>query len=157
MEVVGAVASIVTLVALAKEVWNLCSDLLHNYQDAPKELVRLSNQASLICLELECISRSQRAHGLTSSLTNEESWIFQQSLGTAKTSLAAIYRSYQRYRGDKTRTSSRIAWTLFDRKSVEEHLLHLQKTETSLCVILQVINMYVVAVHTGQSYVEQRF
>jgi hypothetical protein len=153
MEVVGAVASIVTLAALAKEVWNLSSDLLHNYQDAPKELVRISNQTSLICLELECISQSQKAHGLTSSLTFEEAWIFQRSLGAAKTSLAAICRSCQRYPSDKMRTSSRIAWTLFDRKTVEEHLLHLQKTETSLCVILQVVNMYVVAVHAEKSYV----
>ncbi|OAL47298.1 ankyrin [Pyrenochaeta sp. DS3sAY3a] len=141
MEVVGAVASIVTLVALAKEVWTLSSELLHNYHEAPKELVRISNQTSLICLELECVSQSQKADGLTSSLTNEEAWIFQQSLSAAKTSLATIRRSCQRYPSDKKRTSSRIAWTLFDRKTVEEHLLHLQKTETSLCVILQVVSM----------------
>jgi hypothetical protein len=153
MEVVGVVASIVTLAALAKEVWNLSTDLLHNYQDAPKELVRISNQTSLICLELECISQSQKAHGLTSSLTNEEAWIFQLSLGAARASLAAICRSCQRHPSDKKRMSSRIAWTLFDRKTVEEHLLHLQKTETSLCVILQVVNMYVVAVHPEKSYV----
>ncbi|KAH7068628.1 ankyrin repeat-containing domain protein [Paraphoma chrysanthemicola] len=141
MEVVGAVASIVTLAALAKEVWTLSSDLLHNYQDAPKELVRISNQAALICLELKCISQSHKSHDLTSSFTNEEAWIFQQSLRAAKTSLAAICHSCQRHSSDESRASSRIAWTLFDRKTVERHLQHLQQTETSLCVILQVINI----------------
>ena len=154
MEVVGAVASIITLAGLAKEVWTLSTDLLRNYQNAPKELVRISNQTSLILLELECISQSKNTHGLASLFTNEEAWIFQQSLSAAKTSLAAIYCSSQQNLRDRNRMSSRIAWTFFDRKTVEDHLIHLQRTETSLCVILQVINMYVIAVHARKPVVQ---
>ncbi|ORY16252.1 ankyrin repeat-containing domain protein [Clohesyomyces aquaticus] len=141
MEVVGTVASIVTLAALAKELWALSVNLLHSYHDAPQELLRVSNQTSLILLELECIRRSQKEGCISSLLTNEEAWIFQQSLIAAKTSLAAIYRSCERYASNKKRATGRIAWTLFDRKAADEHLVHLQRTETSLGVVLQVINI----------------
>lgn len=144
MEVVGAVASIVTIAALAKEIWTLVTNLLRDDRKAPQELFRISNQASLILLELECIAKSPFEgghHGLNDSLTTEEAWILQQSLNGAKNSLNIVLRSCQRQLRNARRASSRLAWSLFEKKIIDENLEYLHRTETSLGIVLQVMNL----------------
>ncbi|KAF2019501.1 ankyrin [Aaosphaeria arxii CBS 175.79] len=141
MEVVSAVASVTTLVALAKEIWTIAGDLVRNFQNAPKELIRISNQTSLVYLELECVNRMQQEGGFRTSLTDEETWIFQQSLTVAKNSIVSIHKDCKKYSASKCRISSRFAWTIFDSKTVDVHMAHLQRIESSITVILQVLNM----------------
>jgi hypothetical protein len=146
MEIVGAVASIVTIAGLAKEVWILATGLLRDDRSAPQELLHISNQASLILHELECITGFQREdghRGSAASITKEEAWILEQSLNAAKRSLSVLRRLCERRSRNGGSTSSRLAWALFMKKTVEEYLEQLHKTETSLGVILQVINLYV--------------
>ena len=141
MEIVGAVASIVTLVALAKEVWTLSTQLLQDCQNAPEELFRISNETFLIFRGLESISSSNQDHGLFNHLTKDEVQTLEKSLAAAKVSLETITQLHSKHTGDKKRALTRLSWSFFDHKTVKEHLVHLQRTESSLCVILHVISM----------------
>ena len=55
MEPVGAIASVVTLVGLVKEISTIADNLVRNFRNAPKEIVQSCNQISLLFLELSCI------------------------------------------------------------------------------------------------------
>jgi hypothetical protein len=80
MEPVGAIASVITLVALAKEISAIANDLMRSFRNAPKEVVQSCNQISLIFLELSCIDQMQQEGTLESLLTADELRNLMQSL-----------------------------------------------------------------------------
>jgi hypothetical protein len=144
MEVVGVIASITTLVALAKELSTITCSILHSLQHAPKELIHVANQMSLISLELECIQRAQNlANFTTSILTTEESRILDQSLKAAGTTITALHQDCKKCMQPRNRLASRISWALFDSKIVNGALQQLHNTESNLSLVIQVINTYV--------------
>jgi hypothetical protein len=142
MEVVGAVASIVTLVGLSKEIASIARDLLHGFHQAPTELVQISNHVALITLELECIDIVQQDNGQGSGiwLISAESSILQQSLTIAKNSIMTTKRECEKYAGLEPKLSTRLSWALFDSKTMNVTLDQLQKTESHLLFVLQIIN-----------------
>ena len=78
MEAVGGIASIVTIVSLAKEIPIIVDSLVRNFRKAPKEVVQSCNQISLIFLELSCINPMQQEGTLESLLTADELWTLMQ-------------------------------------------------------------------------------
>jgi hypothetical protein len=148
MEVVGAVASIITLAALTKELSTLIEALLQDVQHAPRQLVQVSNQVSLIFLELECIKQLQQDANIGFQLPGEELWILQQALTIAMNNITAIHKECEkRISVTKGRRSSRFSWALFDSKAMNGALEQLQRTESHLLFVTQVINMYVKLKH----------
>ncbi|KAF1962692.1 ankyrin [Byssothecium circinans] len=58
----------------------------------------------------------------------------------------ADMQRYTRTSGGKARVPLRISWALFDRKVVDDALSRLQRTESRLLVVLQLINMRITVV-----------
>lgn len=142
MEIVGAVASIITLVALAKEISALADILVRNVQNGPDELSHISNQISLVSLELDLLRRLEDEKDDGPLLTNEEAWILKQSLTIANHDIAAMHREYQKLAQSRFRKGSRLSWAQFDSKTSSNALKQLHRTEGHLLLVLQVINMY---------------
>lgn len=143
MEVLGAAASIVTLVALSKEISSIAKDLLHDYQQAPKALLQIHDQVTLVTLELECMNLLQQDNEQSPWLTVEETHILRQSLAVAKTSITTIKTECEKCIKAKMRLSTRLSWALFDGKTIDSALDQLQKTESRLLFVLQFLNTYV--------------
>jgi hypothetical protein len=119
-EPVGAIASIITLVALVKEISAVANDLVRNFRNAPKEVIQSCNQISLIFLELSCIGRMQQEGTLESLLTADELGTLMQPLSIAKNNITAIYKDVEectQVKAGKSMVSSRLSWALFDRKT----------------------------------------
>jgi hypothetical protein len=139
MEPVGAIASVITLVALAKEISAIANDLIRSFRNAPKEVVQSCNQISLDFLELSCIDQMQQEGTLESLLTADESRTLIQSLSIAKNNITAIYKDVEectQVKAGKSLVSSRLSWALFDRKTTVGSLEQLQRTESRLLFIL---------------------
>lgn len=140
MEVVGAFASITTILALAKGIATVADCLLRDFQDAPKELNRVSNQVSLIFLELECIKQLPNDTNIGYLLDEDECWILKQSLTIATNDITAIHEECKKYTQKKSRLSARLSWALFDSKTIDNALERLQKIESHLLFVTQIIN-----------------
>lgn len=143
MEIVGAIASVITLVALSKEVISIANELLQGFQSAPKEVTRIVEHVSLIVLKLECLSLVQHDSTLEAWLTEEESRILQQSLTVVKSNLLAIKSDCEKHVGPHSRLTTRLSWAFFDSKVVNGVLEQLHKVESHLVFILQILNAYV--------------
>ena len=141
MDVVSAVASVTTLVALTKEIVIIVGTLLRDIQDAPQELSRVSNHVSLVSLELECISRAYSLTDLGLLLTAEEVLIFKKSLTIVKSDMTALQRECEKYSRGKARLSTRVSWALLDSKTVSRCLERLHKIESHLIVVSNIIHM----------------
>ena len=148
MDVEG-IASIITLVDLAKEISVLAKALVRDVRSAPKAIAESSNHISMLVLELECIDQLQQKEYFESLFTSEEMNILIHSLSIAKNSVMAIHNDVSHYsRNDAivSRRPSRFSWALFDRTKFNNSLEQLQRTESRLLFVLQLINMYVTAV-----------
>ncbi|KAF2810704.1 ankyrin [Mytilinidion resinicola] len=149
MEPISAVASIVTLIALAKEISFLTTDLFRGLHSAPRELARLQEQTNLIVKELQCLESNANQSGIDQLLDGSEIRTLGEALKVAKCNIGAIHKECGNL-GQKSKR--RIMWVLFEKKKAEEYLMHLQKTEISLSVVLQLTNMKM----TSTAYVETK-
>jgi hypothetical protein len=127
MEPVSNVASIVTLVALAKEICVLTNDLTRGLHSAPAELARLRRQTSLIFLELQYLESEEILRGIGSLLNLSEIGVFTQALKAAKDSLSAVHDGCKVLGCQNVRAKRRLKWVLFEKKRSEEYLQHLQQ------------------------------
>jgi hypothetical protein len=104
-------ASIITLVALARELSSIIEALLKDVQHAPRQHVQVSNQVSLVFLELECIKQLQHDSNLGFQLSDKELWILKPSLTIAMNSIMAIHAECEkRMLATKGRMSPRFSW-----------------------------------------------
>jgi hypothetical protein len=149
MEVVGAVASITTLLALVKGIATIADCLLRDFHNAPKELNQVSNQVSLIFLELECIKQLPHDTDIGYLLDEEECWTLKQSLAIATNDITAIHEECKKYTQKKSRLSSRISWALFDSKTIDNALERLQRVESHLLFVTQIVTT--LAIHVCQT------
>jgi ankyrin repeat protein len=138
MEPISAVASIVTLAGLAKELSTLTINLFCGLKSAPADLARLQQKISLIVLELEFLQQSTVPPGSDHLLDTSELRVLAQSLEIARRNLQAIHGDCKAI---SRRPKSRVRWALFEKKKANEYLAQIQTTESTLGVILQLMNM----------------
>ncbi|KAH7064294.1 ankyrin repeat-containing domain protein [Paraphoma chrysanthemicola] len=141
MDPVSAVASITTLVALAKEIATITTDVVNGVRSAPQELAQVQNNACLIFLNLKCMETALNQADGVRALDSDEAWIWHQALTVAKHNMTFIHEEckllIQRRAGGK----SRLVWAILEKKKAEGYLSQLQHTQNSLGVILQVISV----------------
>lgn len=143
MEVLGTVAA---LVALTKDVATVSDSLVRHFRHAPKELVRLRNQISLVYLELTYLDQFDKRGMLDTLLPTEEVQLLLHAMQIARNDITAIHdelRTTSKMAAGKPPASTRLSWALFDRKSVDGALEQLERVESRLLCFLQLINLYV--------------
>lgn len=141
MEVVGTVAS---LIALTKDLAGVSDSLVRHFRDAPKEIVRLQNQSSLVLLELTYLGRLSNVELLDTVLPTEELQLMHHAIQIAKNDITSIHQSLSeraKVKVGKPPVSTRLAWALFDRKSVDDILGQLERVENRLICVLQLVNL----------------
>ncbi|KAF1977266.1 hypothetical protein BU23DRAFT_323820 [Bimuria novae-zelandiae CBS 107.79] len=125
MEFVGAVASVTTLVAVAKEVTELNIKLISGLQAAPKQFVQLQNHTCLVLLGLQSLNDITDKAGLETFLSEQELWIFYQALQTAKHDVLAIHADCTTMCRTLAPSRRRLRWTLLEEGKAEECLQQL--------------------------------
>lgn len=131
----GAVASIMTLLALTKGIATIADTLLRNLHNAPKELAQVCNQVAFIFLELECIGKLQDDQDTSHLLIDDEFWILKQALTITLNEITAIQTRCNKYIKVKTRLQSRVSWAFFDSKTIDCSLVQLRRTESHLLFV----------------------
>jgi hypothetical protein len=143
MEIVGTVAA---LIGLTKEVTAASDSLVRHFRNAPKELVQIHNQISLVLLQLAYITQFDKQDDLDTLLPTQDVQILVHAMQIAKNDILAVRKDLESYVKPKTgkpSVSTRLSWALFDRKSVEDALGQLQRVEGRLMLLLQLLNTYV--------------
>jgi hypothetical protein len=135
MEVVCAVVSITTLLALVKGIATVADCLLRDSNNAPKELTQVSNQVSLIFLELEYIKQLPNDTDIGYLVDEEDCRTLKQSLAIATNNITVIHEECKKYTQKKSRLSSRISWALFGSKTIDNALERLQRIESHLLFV----------------------
>jgi hypothetical protein len=138
MEPISAVASIVTVLALVKEISVLTADLFCGLHSAPAELARLLDQTNLIAKQLQCFERDTGQSEIDQLLDSSEISTLCQALEAAKSNISAIHKDCENL---GRRSKWRLIWTLYEKKKAGGYLKHLQNTESSLGVVLQITNL----------------
>ncbi|KAJ4348526.1 uncharacterized protein N0V89_009903 [Didymosphaeria variabile] len=141
MEVVGVVASVATLVAVAKEVSELTIKLTNSLCDAPRQFAQLKNHTCLVFLALQSLDDICVNASLQDLLSDEEIWIFNQALTTAKHEIMAVKKECTKICVDLSASRRRLRWSLMQKSKAEECLQQLQRVENSLAIILQSTNL----------------
>jgi hypothetical protein len=141
MEIVGAVASIATLVAVAKEVSELTIKLSSSLCDAPRQFAQLQNHTCLVFLALQSLNDICGKASLQDILSEREIWILSQALMTAKHEITAINKECSKLCRDRCTTKRKLRWSLMEKSKSEEFLQQLQRIESSLGIILQSTNL----------------
>lgn len=144
MEPIGAAASLITLLATARGIFNDGCDLYKAIEDAPNELRSVSLKATLVRSTLEQIL------ALRPRLDDGEAQLVPLDLrmGLAL-SLEMSYEALQKLKrlcsrtGDRGDLHLRLRWALLEKRAVRDILQQLGSAENDLAVVLQVLHMYV--------------
>lgn len=142
MDVVGSLASLITVAGLTKEIASIIKEAVQGYREAPRELQLFSNQVGLIQLELECLGRLQediQKQRLQFSPADLEALhgLFQ----TAKDNIKSIHYDCNERLPKGKGPGTRVVWALFDRKSSERLVRQVQATESALSNIFSIIDL----------------
>jgi len=143
MDVVGSLASLIAVAGLTKEIGSGIKEAIQGYREAPRELRLFSNQVELIQLELECLVRlrddiqHKRLQFSKPDLETLDS-LFQSALDNVKSIHHDCHERLPKGKG----LGTRLVWALSERKSCESLLRQVQTTETVLCAIINIINLY---------------
>ncbi|KAF2448525.1 ankyrin [Karstenula rhodostoma CBS 690.94] len=142
MEVVSTVAS---LVALTKDIAKVSDRLVRHFRDAPKELVRLRNQSSLVFLELTYLERLTNIELSHNILPAEELQLMHHAIHIENNDITSIHESLcerAKVTVGKPPVSTRLAWALFDRKSVDDVFEQLERVENRLICVMQLASFF---------------
>jgi len=143
MDVVGSLASLIAVAGLTKEVGSAIKEVIQGYREAPREIQLFSNQVELIQLELECLVRlrddikQKRLQLSPQDLVTLES-LFQSALNNIKSIHHDCHQRFPKGKG----LGTRLVWAFSERKSCESLLRQVQTTETALCAVINIINLY---------------
>lgn len=144
MEPIGATASLITLLATARGVFNDGYDLYKAIEDAPHELQSLSLRVTLVSSTLEQILalRPRLDDGDAQLLPLDLRMGLALSLQMSYEALQKLKRLCSRAeeRGD---LHLRLRWALLEKRAIREILKQLGKAENDLALGLQIIHMYV--------------
>jgi hypothetical protein len=142
MDVVGSLASLITIAGLTKEVASVVKEAIQGYREAPRELQLFSNQVGLVQLELECLGRLQediQNQRLQFSPADLEALhaLFQ----TANDNIKSIHYDCNERLPKGKGLGTRVVWALFDRKNSERLVRQVQATESALSNIISIIDL----------------
>jgi hypothetical protein len=140
MEALGAVASIAALLELSKELYLTISSLTRAYSHAPAELQRISNQLLLIQMELKHISLLENELQGGFPFSAPDLLCLEEAMCAAKANLLSIYQSSEKTLEKGRQRIQKIRWALSDKKVLEDLLSQLRTTESSLNVVLTIMN-----------------
>jgi hypothetical protein len=132
MEVIGAVASIVTLT----EVFKVVVELQHHLLEAPSEIERSLHRVQFAALELRTLIELERSTKENDEIDRACATMLKQcchDITRTKDSLASA---------TKVRRGKRLRWALVGRARIKEFTTELACLETSLNVILSMRQRY---------------
>ena len=140
MEVIGGVASFLTLIEAAAVIGSTTAKLCLNVRDAPKEVSRVKSHLLNIRRELELLHLLQADRRIPVHFaTPEANELFAHALRNAEETIQALQEACQRS-CDKS-SSHNFRWALLDRKKVTKLLEDLQRLETSLSNVFHSLSM----------------
>jgi hypothetical protein len=138
MEPIGLAASLVTLLEVVGVACKLCDRIQH----APEELSRVTSQLSVIHTELHLLKELEGSSLSTSTwyLSQDVRIELSQSLGSVRQTIFAIKDACDRYT-KQNKFGSRVYWAFLGRATVNKLLNDLRKSECSLTVVLNLLNL----------------
>ena len=143
MDPVGGVASLLTLVATAISITKTTIKLIHDIQDAPRELQEIVIKISIVRNQLEQLS------GIGRSLGEDDDRISSTEFRSTVTYALDVTRDANlniieaiRPLMSKHGFTSRLQWALLERNRIEKLLEKLNAAQSSLCLALQILEMY---------------
>lgn len=141
---VGVAASLITLGAAARSVFEASRDLYKSIDDAPNELRSVSIKAETVMLTLDQVL------ALRPGLDDDDVQLLPLDLRTTLAlSLQMSYESLQKLKKMCSHTTERgnllirWRWAMLEKRPVEKILQQLGNEEQNLVVVLQLMNMYV--------------
>lgn len=142
MEVVSGVASIAALTELAIKSYSSAARLIKDLRDAPRELLRVTQQLNILNCELALLSdiQNQITQGDEPLLLQNEVTILELALLPASEIISDAHSQLCRQKF-RTGNRSRLIWALKDKTRVEDILHRLQQTESSLTTVLLLLNV----------------
>jgi len=143
MEAVGAVASIVSIVELAASLASKVKKVCIRLKDAPTEYSAFQAHLCIvlaIAVQLERLLASPTL--TTSDKRGLEVDLLEHSLHAALRAVGDVETLFDTVHPVKDRLS-RARWVLQHRQPVTEALARLQAAQVSLCLLLQLLSLYV--------------
>jgi hypothetical protein len=139
MEVVGGVASIITLIEATGVLAGVSKDLVLRWRDAPREIQALATRLSLLAAELQSIKNATaRSHPI---LTDA---IIRQSLSDLLTDVRKRLTKLEslHFRLEQSGTlRQKFQWTVKDAGSAEKMLNRTQEVEQRLANLMTLISL----------------
>jgi hypothetical protein len=132
MEVINAASSILTLVELGKE----ALAFRQRFYDAPAEITQIILHIEYLAMKLRLLLETQRAILESDFETQETYTLFQQCMGSAKSTMLAI-KLVLIDATAKTGIIAQLRWAAVTRSRVTRFLAELHRTEDALSLMLQ--------------------
>ena len=139
MDPVNGTASVLALVQVAAVLGKSILVLCQSIRDAPTELNAIANHFKIIQLELHVLENIP-GPTIGKSNTDETYQILATALESAVSNIRAIERACLHLEVGRS-LERRLRWALLDRPSIQRAMHRLQDTESSLCVVLQILTL----------------
>jgi len=141
MEPVGATASIVTLLALSKEIAGRGQNLIRRYREYPKALGEVRDRVLQLEVQLSLLSNVQKNISEVKVLSSEMGAKLSDTLSNTKVTFESI-RNFLVQHSDEGGTRARLRWVRKDEAEVERSVEKLAQHGDSLNVLLSILQMY---------------
>lgn len=143
MEGIGVAASVISILGLLAQTSKAVARIHRRYVDGPEELATIKRQLQIIESEIELIGVVYNGSiDEELLLPDKVRTLVLRALNNVDINLRDVLRvcagAESRFRG----TSGRLAWSIKGESYVRRALGRLQGTESSLGVILQLLQMY---------------
>ena len=135
MEILGAVASTVTVVQTVKSLGRLTVELHRLFRDAPEELAACRIHIRIIQAEANLLHKLSST-GNVDQVTIPEDPNITSALTAAHEAVSFVAHECARF-STTTSIRKRSQWAVIDRSVTENILRRLQHAETSLGIVLQ--------------------
>lgn len=142
MDVVGAAASLLTIIEVSLRVAKTAKGLCNDIEGAPLELRDLSTKLQLVHALLQeiVVLRPKLSDGDGEFLSLD----FRMTLATALEQTHCVLeqaKKLYRYQGNRVGVRDRLRWALLDKGPVEKVLVQVRHAQGSLMVALQLLQL----------------
>ena len=144
MEAIGAAASVITLIATARNVFNAGREMYEAIEEAPNELRSVFLKAQLVSSTLEqiLVLRPRIGDGDAQFLPLDLRIGLALSLQMSHELLQKLKRLCVGTNG-RGQMHLRLRWALLEKRAVDKILQQLGNAANDLALVLQVLHMYV--------------
>jgi hypothetical protein len=139
MEVVGGVASIITLIEATGVLAEVSKNLVLRWRNAPHEIQALATRLSLLTAELQSIKNatSRSHHVLTDAIIRQSLNDLLTDVRKRLTKLETLHFRLEQHGPVR----QRLQWTVKDAGSTEKMLLKTQEVEQRLTSLMTLISL----------------